>query len=135
MTPSIQWLPALLLLFATASAAGQTKATTAPPHLADYDAELRRADGHVDSEAMVRRLKELGITKYFIVMTAGSADEFRLRHGDPASPERIADWLRMSLQAWRDGQCDGVVTYCLDKRPESRVFPLAQKLFGEFRTK
>lgn len=71
----------------------------------------------------------------FIVMTAGSADEFRLRHGDPASPERIAEWLRMSLQAWRDGQCDGVVTYCLDKQPESQVFPLAQKVFREFRVR
>ena len=68
-------------------------------------------------------------------MTAGSADEFRLRHGDPASPERIAEWLRMSLRAWSEGQCDGVVTYCLDKRPESEVFPLAKKLFQDFRDK
>jgi hypothetical protein len=70
----------------------------------------------------------------FIVMTAADAGEFRQRHGDPGSPERIAEWLRMSLQAWRDGQCDGVVTYCLDKRPESGTFPLAQKLFREFGT-
>jgi hypothetical protein len=69
----------------------------------------------------------------FIVMTAGSADEFRLRHGNPASPERIAEWLRMCLQTWRHGQCDGVVTYCLDKGPESAVFPLARKLFHETR--
>ncbi len=69
----------------------------------------------------------------FIVMTAGSAGEFRQRHGEPASPERIAQWLRMSLQAWRDDHCDGVVTYCLDKRSRSETFPLAQKLFREFR--
>jgi hypothetical protein len=69
----------------------------------------------------------------FISMTAGDENEFRQRHGDPATPERIAEQLRMSLQAWHDGKCDGVVTYCLDKRPQSRVFPLAQKLFGEFR--
>jgi hypothetical protein len=68
----------------------------------------------------------------FIVMTAASTDEFRLRHGDPATPERIAEWLRMSLRAWTEGQCDGVVTYCLDKSPESPVFPLTQKLLGEF---
>jgi hypothetical protein len=68
----------------------------------------------------------------FVVMTAASTEEFRLRHGDPATPQRIADWLRMSLQTWRDGQCDGVVTYCLDKRPESQSFPLAQILFREF---
>jgi hypothetical protein len=66
-------------------------------------------------------------------MTAADAGEFRQRHGDPASPERIAEWLRMSLEALRDGQCDGVVTYCLDKRPQSQTFPLAQRLFQEFR--
>ncbi len=68
----------------------------------------------------------------FISMTAGDAGEFRQRHGDPATPERIAEYLRMSLQAWRDGKCDGVVTYCLDKRPQSKAFPLAQELFHEF---
>jgi hypothetical protein len=69
----------------------------------------------------------------FISMTAGQQSEFRQRHGDPATPERIAEWLRMSLQAWQDGKCDGVVTYCLDKRPQSQTFPLAQKLIREFR--
>ncbi len=68
----------------------------------------------------------------FISMTAGDAQEFKLRHGDPATPERIAAWLNMSLQAWQHGQCDGVVTYCLDKRPQSGTFRLAKKLFGEF---
>jgi hypothetical protein len=69
----------------------------------------------------------------FIVMTAGDASEFKLRHGDPASPERIAEWLKFSLQAWREGKCDGVVTYCLDKEPRSRIFDLARDLFGEYR--
>ena len=69
----------------------------------------------------------------YIVMTAGQTAEFRMRHGDPATPERIAEWLRMSLQAWRDGKCDGVVTYCLNKHPESQSYLLAQKLFFEFR--
>ncbi len=69
----------------------------------------------------------------FISMTAGDAHEFRLRHGDPVTPERIAEWLRVSLQAWKDGKCDGVVTYCLDKRPQSQTFSLAQKLFRESR--
>jgi len=68
----------------------------------------------------------------FISMTAGSPNEFRMRHGDPATPERIAQQLRLSLEAWRDGKCDGVVTYCLDKRPQSPTFPLAEKLFGQF---
>jgi hypothetical protein len=66
-------------------------------------------------------------------MTAGQAVEFRLRHGDPASPERMAEWLRFCLQAWREGKCDGVVTYCLDKQPRSRTFDLARDLFGQYR--
>jgi len=69
----------------------------------------------------------------FVSMTAGDLGEFRQRHGDPATPERVAAQLRLSLQAWREGKCDGVVTYCLDKRPQSRTFPLAQVLFREFR--
>jgi hypothetical protein len=69
----------------------------------------------------------------FIVMPAGDVGEFRLRHGDPASPERIAEWLKFCLQAWREGKCDGVVTYCLDKQPGSRIFDLARDLFGQYR--
>jgi hypothetical protein len=68
----------------------------------------------------------------FIVMTAGQVSEFRLRHGDPASPERMAAWLKFCLQAWREGKCDGVVTYALDKQPRSRVFDLARDLFGQY---
>jgi hypothetical protein len=68
----------------------------------------------------------------FISMPAGSASEFRHRHGDPATPERIAGQVGLSLQAWQDGKCDGVVTYCLDKRPKSSVFPLVKKLFREY---
>jgi uncharacterized protein YfiM (DUF2279 family) len=68
----------------------------------------------------------------FIVMTAGDAPEFGLRHGDPASPERIAEWLRFCLQAWQEGKCDGVVTYCLDKQPGSQTFDLARDLFGRY---
>ncbi len=70
----------------------------------------------------------------FISMTAGDIREFGERHGDPATPERVAAQLRLSLQAWREGKCDGVVTYCLDKRPQSPTFPPAQKLFHEFRS-
>lgn len=68
----------------------------------------------------------------FISMTAGDHGEFRLRHGSPATPERIAEQLRVSLQAWRDGNCDGVVTYCLDKRPQSKTFAPVQKVLGQF---
>ncbi len=70
-----------------------------------------------------------GLRVPFIVMTAGDAGEFKLRHGEPATPERIAQWLGMCLETWRQGQCDGVVTYCRDKRPGSRSFELARDLF------
>jgi len=56
-------------------------------------------------------------------MTAANPHEFRARHGAPSTPDRMADWLRMCLDTRRDGKCDGVVTYCLDKRLESRAFP------------
>jgi hypothetical protein len=68
----------------------------------------------------------------FISMTAGDAQEFRLRHGDPASPERIAGQLHLSLQAWKEGKCEAVVTYCLDKSAQSPTFLLVQKLFLQF---
>jgi hypothetical protein len=79
------------------------------------------------------KMGERGFHIPFVSMTAAAQEEFRLRHGDPATPERIAEWLRMSLQAWKDGKCDGVVTYCLDKRPQSRTFPLAQECLRKFR--
>jgi hypothetical protein len=69
----------------------------------------------------------------FIVMTAAQPIEFRIRHGGPTSPERISQWLQMCLDAYRDSRCDGVVTYCLDKAPESQMFPFQQKLFHEFK--
>ncbi len=68
----------------------------------------------------------------FVVMTAAQASEFRLRHGEPASPDRIVQWLRLCLEARRDGKCDGVVTYCLDKAPQSSTFPRVRDLFAEF---
>ena len=89
-----RWLFGLVVLgMAVAPAAGQEPPK--PPHgqgpfgrhLADYNSELRRADGRVGVEATLTRLKDLG-----------------------------------------------VVTYCLDKGPRSRAFPLAQKLFHEFQT-
>jgi hypothetical protein len=69
----------------------------------------------------------------YIVMTAADAEEFQLRHDNPTSPQRMGDWLRMCLDARRNGKCDGVVTYCLDKGAGSEFFPLAAKLFHEYR--
>lgn len=68
----------------------------------------------------------------FISMPAANFEEFRMRHGDPVTPQRVAAQLRLSLEAWRDGKCDGVVTYCLDKQPASPAFPEVQRLFHEF---
>jgi hypothetical protein len=68
------------------------------------------------------------------VMTAAQPIEFKLRHGDPASPERISQWLRMCLDEMHKGKCEGVVTYCLDKSTNSPMFPITQKLFQEFKS-
>jgi len=65
------------------------------------------------------------------VMTAAQPIEFKLRHSEPASPERISQWLRMCLDEMQKGKCDGVVTYCLDKGTNSPTFPLVQSLFRE----
>ncbi len=69
----------------------------------------------------------------FIVMTAGQTVEFRLRHGDPATPERMADWVSMCMACLRKGTCDGVVTYALDKENGSRVFDLVRTIFLDYR--
>ncbi len=70
-----------------------------------------------------------------VSMTAGTLSDFQKRHGDPATPKAVADLLRVSLQAWRDGKCDGVVTYCLDKRPDSVVFSAVRDAICDFRDK
>ena len=68
----------------------------------------------------------------FVVMTAATPGEFTGRHGGKGSPEEMAAWLRMCLEAQRDGQCDAVVTYCLDKNTNSRAFDLDRQLFHSF---
>jgi len=78
-------------------------------------------------DAMQKREPRLHIP--FIVMTAAQPTEFKLRHGEPASPERISQWLNICLDEMQKGKCEGVVTYCLDKSTNSVTFPLVQKLF------
>lgn len=68
----------------------------------------------------------------FIVMTAAQEWEFRKRHGEPATPERIASWLKMCLEAMKDGLCDGVVTYCLDKSEKSATFQPIKRVFAQW---
>ena len=60
----------LVLLCAIAGPSlGQDKTPARPlpttPHFADYDSEPRRADGHVDGDALLTRLKELHVTTYY----------------------------------------------------------------------
>lgn len=68
----------------------------------------------------------------FISMVATQKQEFQLRHGLPATSQRIAERLRVSLQAWQEGKCDGVVGYCLDLTPQSDTFGPVQTLFHQF---
>lgn len=68
----------------------------------------------------------------FISMVAAQKLEFQGRHGAPATPQRIAERLRVSLEAWQAGKCDGVVTYRLDLGPQNDVFQPVEKLFHEF---
>ena len=69
----------------------------------------------------------------FIVMPAGQQGEFHQRHGGVATPGRVGDQIRMCLDACKAGECDGVVTYALDKRKSSTVFPVVKPLFHKFR--
>ena len=64
----------------------QDRLTTHPPgqglfrhHLADYDSELRLPNGHVDTDVLVKRLKELGVnTYYWLVLPSYSWDDLKL---------------------------------------------------------
>jgi hypothetical protein len=69
----------------------------------------------------------------FISMTAANETDYRMRHGEPATAGRIAELLRVSLQACRDGKCEGVVTYGLYKhQPQSPTFLAVGKASHEF---
>src|SRR5215510_5463581 len=64
----------LLLLLITSLASVLAQSNAPPTHLADYDAELRRPDGRVDTIAMVERLKELGVTTYYWLIAHAATD-------------------------------------------------------------
>jgi hypothetical protein len=74
IAPLLYWFPALLLPFQTASIGAQIGATNHHAPFADYDAELRRLDGRVDTDAMVQRLKDLGINKYYWLIWHAATD-------------------------------------------------------------
>ena len=115
--------------------------------LKDLEAEGLQLAANLDAPADWRVQKRLSFEAGFgsailnggyrfhiplIVMTAAQPIEFKLRHGDPASPERISQWLQFCLEAMRDKKCDGVVTYCLDKGTGSPVFPLVREMFKKW---
>ena len=70
----------MLVLFCaiTGPACAQNQAPARPVHstlhFADYDAEPRRADGHVDGDALLNRLKELHVTTYYWLVWHAATD-------------------------------------------------------------
>lgn len=68
-----------------------------------------------------------------IVMTSGARGEYKHRWKEEATPERIAAKVRMALALAAQGKVEGVVTYCLNKRPGSEDFDAVRAAFKEFR--
>ena len=69
----------------------------------------------------------------FLVMPAGSPGEFKQRHaGSQGSPEEIARQVAMVLDCVADGLCDGMVIYCLPKKPGSRWFDAVREVIQKF---
>src|SRR5580765_902854 len=64
----------LLLVILSTSLLAQTAGDRPALQLADYDAELRRPDGRVDTSAMVQRLKELDVTTYYWLIAHAATD-------------------------------------------------------------
>lgn len=69
----------------------------------------------------------------YVVMTAAQPVEFKLRHGEPASAERIGTWLDMCLDAARAKDCDGVVTYALDLKGSAPEYGVVKGIFARDR--
>lgn len=63
-----------------------------------------------------------------IVMVAAERAQFVKRWGEPGSPERIRDKLKMALVAMRRGFAEGVVTYALYKQPGDAVYDAIRRL-------
>ena len=68
-----------------------------------------------------------------IVMTAGQAGEFAMRHAGEATTERIAAQFQMALQMAEESQVEGVVTYCLDKGAGSATFEAVKQVIAASR--
>ncbi|MCD6350838.1 MAG: hypothetical protein J7M26_01855 [Armatimonadetes bacterium] len=68
-------LVVVAVVFAAAIVAGAQEKPAAPvPMIADYDAELRGADGHVDIPLLLQQLKNLGVNCYFWLIWHADTD-------------------------------------------------------------
>src|ERR1039458_625785 len=90
------WILVLLSAFA-GPAFAQNKAPAGAArssiHFADYDSEPRRADGHVDCDALLARLKELRVTTYYWLVWHAATDWDDLKLFLPKAAEA-------NLQVW-----------------------------------
>lgn len=71
-------------------------ADSAPPRkpvIADFDAELRREDGHIDTPAMIRALKDLGVNTYFYLI-------WHSRHDWTDLPEFARAAAKEGIDVW-----------------------------------
>src|ERR1039457_1385829 len=65
-----------------------------PLHFADYDSEPRLADGHVDSDQLLARLKELHVTTYYWLVWHARTDWGDLKRFLPqAAQANIEIWV------------------------------------------
>ena len=63
-------------------------------HFADYDSKPRRADGHVDGDALLARLKELHVTTYYWLIYHAATDWEDLKAFLPkAAAANIQVWV------------------------------------------
>ena len=84
----------LALALAAGASGGSAPRDTVHGILADYDSELRRPDGRVDVDAMVRRLDELGVNTYFWLIWHAATDWDDLKLFLPkAAAAKIDVWV------------------------------------------
>lgn len=67
-----------------------------------------------------------------IVMPCGDRSEYKQRYKDEPTPEHIAARTREALELMKAGKVEGVVMYCLDKKPGSADLEAIGKLYQEF---
>lgn len=75
---------------------------------------------------------EVPIHLPLILMPAAQAREYEHRHGEPGTPERVAAMYEMCLRFVREGQAQGVVSYCLDKSEGSASFDAVAAVIAAF---